>query len=600
MTHPRLDTVSLSRRDLLRSMGAGAALTAVATAVPAALAAPASAATTTVAGAKGAAAPLQLARVWAFSRAHRALLAELDDTHRVFADGSAEYLLWPGDELKLQTAGMSYEITVADVAARDAAIAAAAPARPVDLPLQPGETNGEYRRLPDFEADMRSLAERFPDKARLIELPEKTLEGRTVYGLEIATDVERNDGRPVFYNDGIHHAREWPAAEVPIMWAFDLLENYGVDPRITNIVDHVRNIVVPVVNPDGFNLSREFPVNQSVMGSAPYQIGQGQYVRKNRRSELGDAVGQHGPGNLTSYGVDPNRNYAYAWGDNIGGSSSSKTSQTYRGTEPFSEAESRNVSHLLRTHHATAMITHHTSGDLVLWAWGDTTDDAPDDGLLQGLGRACAAFNRYRPQKSIQLYATTGTTSDYAYGVFGSIGYTFEHAGSSFHPPYPSTVPAMYAKNREALILLCEEGCLPPEKRPADRTIPPVLTQHTSLGVLNHCIILGRLVDADGNGVAGTVRLHKEFETLLWKDGNGGNPTGKASVTEVVDTVMETNADGTFEYHVNPSTRPYLTFKGERETYELTATAAGGGASATRDVFVARGQWLNLGDVQLG
>jgi murein tripeptide amidase MpaA len=594
MSHPRLDAPSLSRRDLLRNATVGAGALAAGVTLGGVTAAPAAAAP--AAAAVAAAAPLKLARVWAFNAAQRAMLADFDDTHNVFNDGSVEYLLWPGDQAKLDAAGVSYEITVEDLVARDQALLAA-DSGVSTVALQPGQTAGEYRRLADFEKDMRALVARFPDKARLLELPEKTLEGRTVYGIEIASDVNRNDGRPVYYNDGVHHAREWPAAELPIMWAFDLLESYGTDARITNIVDNVRNIIVPVVNPDGYHLSREFPVDQSLMGLGQPQIAQGQYVRKNRRSLLGDAAGQHGPANASSYGVDPNRNYAYAWGDNIGGSSSDRTSQTYRGTQPFSEPESRNVSAILRSHHATAMITHHTSGNLVLWAWGDTLDAAPDDALLQGLGRACATYNGYKPQKSIQLYATTGTTSDYAYGVFGSIGYTFEHAGSSFHPAYKTTVPAMYAKNREALLLLCEEGCLPPELRP-DRPVPPVLEQHTPLGVLNHAVVTGRLVDAAGNGVAGTVTLYKQFETLLWKNGNGGNPLGKASVTETIETVMDTNADGTFTYHVNPSTRPYLTFKGQRETYTLTAAGAGG--SAVRDVFVARGERLDLGDVALG
>lgn len=33
----------------------------------------------------------------------------------------------------------------------------------------------------------------------------------------------------MFSNDGVHHAREWPAAEVPIMWAHDLLEAETLD-----------------------------------------------------------------------------------------------------------------------------------------------------------------------------------------------------------------------------------------------------------------------------------------------------------------------------------------------------------------------------------
>ena len=67
---------------------------------------------------------------------------------------------------------------------------------------------------------MRALVKRFPTRAKLVALPRKTLEGRTVYGLEVCTDVDRRDGRPVLHQDGCQHAREWPAAEVPLMWAY--------------------------------------------------------------------------------------------------------------------------------------------------------------------------------------------------------------------------------------------------------------------------------------------------------------------------------------------------------------------------------------------
>ena len=36
-----------------------------------------------------------------------------------------------------------------------------------------------------------------------------------------------NDGKPIFANMGMHHAREWPAGEHAMEWAYDLLRNYG-------------------------------------------------------------------------------------------------------------------------------------------------------------------------------------------------------------------------------------------------------------------------------------------------------------------------------------------------------------------------------------
>lgn len=54
---------------------------------------------------------------------------------------------------------------------------------------------------------------------------------------------------------GLHHAREWPSGELTIEFAYDLVSNYGTDERITGLLDQARVVVVPVVNPDGFEKS---------------------------------------------------------------------------------------------------------------------------------------------------------------------------------------------------------------------------------------------------------------------------------------------------------------------------------------------------------
>ncbi len=583
----------LSRRSLFRSAAAVGAVGAVGVTLPA-----------VAAGGSSAVEPLRLARVWAVTRAQQKSLAGFDDTHRVYEDGSIEYLLWPGDLARLKATGLRFDITVPDLVAADAD---RAPGVRTAL-LQPGETKtGDYRQLADYEADMRALAKRYPTKARLIELPHRTLEGRTVYGLEICTNVTKRDGRPVFYQDGCHHAREWPASEVPIMWAFDLLENYAKDKRIKAIVDNVRTIIVPVVNVDSFNYTRSLPPVETGVVEGVLLGGQGRYVRKNRRpvgsSHVSEGLGAAEteiPKQLQGYlGVDPNRNYAYQWGDDQGGSSPSMTDQTYRGSDPFSEAESRNVAHVLKSHHATAMITHHTSGDLLLWAWGDTRDDAPDNAVLEGLGRAMAVYNGYRPQKSIDLYVTTGTTSDYAYGALGSIGYTFEHAGSTFHPPYPETVPAMYEKNREALIMLAVYGCIAPEKRPTYTLDPDATAELKDMKItskrLNHAIISGRAVDKRGRAVKATLSITKTFDTALWLQGEQ-NPLGQKTYREFLDTRMETGGDGVFEWHVNPSTRPALIAAKKTEAYVLAITGPKG-VGVSRRIVVKRGQRVDLGTV---
>ena len=616
-----------SRRSFLRTSGlaSGALAVGVTAAAPAAALDSLGTDKATYLGGEA----LKLARVWV-NRDTAHLIGTFDDTHNVFDDGSVELLLWPGDLGRLVDTGLRYEITVDDLAARDRAMRTA-PAAERTIAIQPGETeDGEYRTLDKFNADMQMLASENPDICELIELPMLSLEGRTIYGVMIAEDVTRRDGRPVYYNDGVHHAREWPAAEMPIMWAFDLIDSYRratgeperayssseADPhdaRMLNIVRNSRNIIIPVVNPDGYNYSRSYPIDSS-FGIAG--IGSGAYWRKNMRTN-----GTYNdfpqtawmPSSHDAHGVDCNRNYSYRWGGN--GSSASESSSTYRGTDPFSEPESQNVAFIHRTYQCVAGITHHTSGDLVLWAWGDTHDDAPDDVLLARLGFACGDYNGYRPTKSIDLYVTTGTCSDYTYGAFGSVSYTFEHAGSSFHPSYETVVPQFYAANREALMLQCELVCLEPEQRgfmhaavAANADVTTHLTgdfdenisntDYTYIGnpldltARHNCLITGRLVDADGNGVAGTVRNSKSYENPLSEN----NPIGQETFPEHWDAEIDTDADGRFSWAVYPTTLPAVEFAGGQETVVITLTGPDGN-SVTREVYLSRGDVANLGDV---
>ena len=77
---------------------------------------------------------------------------------------------------------------------------------------------------------------------------------------------------------------------------------------------------VLVANPDGYD----------------YTFTDGNRLwRKNLRDNDGDGV-------ITGLdGVDPNRNFSYRWGYDNEGSSPSFGSETYRGTAPASEPETR-------------------------------------------------------------------------------------------------------------------------------------------------------------------------------------------------------------------------------------------------------------------
>ena len=555
----------MTRRDFIRLAGAGAGALAGASLLGGrALAAP------TYTGLH-AASTLQLANVRIRSIEDELALGAFDDTHAIPGPGLVELLLWPGDQAKLEASGLDFEITVDDVVARDqAAHRAAANARPAGVAVAPGERTA-YRRIADYNADMQALAQLRPDLARVFVLPERTLEGRLVYGIEIAANVTRNDGRPVYHMDGCHHSREWPAAEMPMMFAFDLVEGYGKDPRTTDLLDRMRVIIVPVMNVDGFIESREAPVDNSTTALAPFVTMA--YWRKNRRSLTGVTAPMIMK-NPDAYGVDPNRNYSYQWGDDDGGSSDVPVDETMRGSAPFSEPESRNIRSLVMSRQTTGMLTHHTHGRLCMRPWGWTWDETPDNEMQFDLGAEMTAINGYQNIQARGLYLTSGGSRDWTYGATGCITYTFEH-GTEFHGPYLQTIPAMYNLNREPFFILAAAA--------ADAS--------------KHALLRGSIVDASGAPIAGSIAISKTMSSPAWFHGNGSAPGGVQSTEDTLQTSMDTGADGAFTYHVNPSKRPWLE-GAEEEAYQVTVSATGK-QPVTRTVALSRGDSVDLGTIQL-
>jgi zinc carboxypeptidase len=556
----------MTRRDFFRMAGAGAGALAGASLLGGrALAAP------TYTGVHAGTTTLKLANVRIRSIDDELLLGYFDDTHAIPGPGLVEVLLWPGDQAKLEAAGLEFEITVEDVVARDqAAHMALADARPANVPVAPGERTA-YRRIADYNADMQLLAQQHPDLARTFVLPNQTLEGRLVYGIEIAANVTRNDGRPVYHMDGCHHSREWPAGEMPMMFAFDLIEGYGVDARTTDLLDRMRVVIVPVMNVDGFVESRDAAVDNSNTAVAP--VVTMAYWRKNRRSFTGATIPVVMK-NPDAYGVDPNRNYSYQWGDNEGGSSSTQVDETMRGAAPFSEPESRNIRSLVMARQTTGMLTHHTHGRLCMRPWGWTWDESPDNELQFEIGEEIVAVNHYQNIQARGLYLTSGGSRDWTYGATGCITYTFEH-GTAFHPPYLSTIPAMYNLNREPFFTLFREAADPS----------------------NHGILKGKVVGANGQPLAATITVHKEMSSPAWFHGNGTAPGGVRTTPDTLHTSMETGSSGVFDYHVNPSRRPWLE-GAENEAYQVMISAEGKQPHA-QEIVVSRGDVVDLGTVQL-
>jgi hypothetical protein len=470
------------------------------------------------------------------------------------------------DAATLKRNGFVYRTTVADLNAasrRDRQADARFDARASRSAFPSGRT--AYRRIFDYENEIKELAKQNPGLVKLITLPNKTWEGRAVEGLEITTNPNARDGKPVFLQMGLHHAREWPSGEHALEWAYELINGYKAgDPRARRLVESTRTIVVPVVNPDGFNASREQgQLNGASDGRGSPNPGQEdelvnilanpqEYRRKNCRNPDDSEGGVCTPGaGLAENGVDPNRNYGGFWGGT--GASGDRTNLTYFGPSPFSEPETRNVRDVVSKRHVVTLITNHTFSNLVLRPPGlQIKGDTPDEAIYAELGKQMTDENGYQNLQSFQLYDTTGTTEDWSYYATGGLGYTYEigclEFGDSpgdckvghFHPPFAEIVKEWNGETAFA----DADG----RDGRGNREAYYKAQEHTA-DASKHAVV-------SGSAPAGAVlRLSKEFDTpTSQKNGDGSVRTFR----DRLDTTLDVPSSGRFEWHVNPSTRPLV------------------------------------------
>ena len=292
--------------------------------------------------------------------------------------------------------------------------------------VQKAQTKGaEYYTYKTMSSQLKAWAKQYPNICR-VESIGKSWENRDLWAIKISDNPNKNEAEPAALIMGDHHAREWPSVEVPMAAAKKLLEGYGKDKEMTRLVNTREIWIVPMVNPDGMTYSQT----------------KSRMWRKNRRN-LGDA-----------YGVDPNRNYSYKWG-NVG-ASSYHGSDTYHGEKPFSEPETRAIRDLATREHFQGSISFHTYSQLILYPYSYTSSvHAPDEKVLKQLATDMSKFNHYKPELSAGLYPAMGDSDDFLYGTFKTLSFTFELC-NTFIPRY-SQIPDVIAKNVPAVMYLIDK-----------------------------------------------------------------------------------------------------------------------------------------------
>jgi carboxypeptidase T len=314
--------------------------------------------------------------------------------------------------------------------------------------------DSRYHTYAEMKAEIQQAEADHPDIVDVSSIG-KTYQDRSIWVAKVSDNVGTDENEPEVLFDGLHHAREHLTVEQTLAILRWLSDDYGTDPEITQLVDTREIWIIFMVNPDG---------GEYDLTGAPYR-----HWRKNRQPNSG----------TTAIGTDLNRNYGYKWAC-CGGSSSSKSSDTYHGPSAFSAPETRRVRDFINSRvvggrqQIKTAITFHTAGEEILWPYGYTRTDVPrdmtadDQAALVAIGRKMASKNGYEPKQSSSLYITDGDEIDWAYGAHRIFMFTFEMYPSKaidatinrFYPP-DEVITRETNRNREAVLhIISRAGCL--------------------------------------------------------------------------------------------------------------------------------------------
>ena len=278
----------------------------------------------------------------------------------------------------------------------------------------------------------------------------KTYEGRDIWLVKLSDNVELDEDEPSVLFMGAHHGDEKPAFEVLIFFIKYMIEKYGAqdidddndgvinedpfdgidndqdgaideDPseeQVTNAIDNTQIFIIPMVNPDG--------------------------VEANTRKNCAPNYGPDGTNaTITSYGVDLNRNYGYAWNypylfpeayylEDL----TADDSGIYRGEKPFCENETKAVKNFIETHNISISLSYHDYGEWMVFPWMHSSMHTPHEALYRSIGTNMSKLNKYDlkifGQSGTQEYliprlcGTPGSSENWLYGEHEIISYTVE------------------------------------------------------------------------------------------------------------------------------------------------------------------------------
>ncbi len=331
-----------------------------------------------------------------------------------------------------------------------------------------------YYRYDELVEHLRSLVEARPHLAAMESIG-KSYAGRDLWLVTLTnTAIGPAQEKPGYWIDGNTHAGEVAGSTACLYTIWRYLNDYGSDPRVTDLLDHQTTYILPRLCPDGAELYlttpallrssvRHYPYDEEPEGLVREDIdGDGMILqmriedpngawkaskrdpRVMRPREFDDVDGTFytllPEGTIrdydgwrfgmarTPYGIDMNRNYPHRW--------EGRDEEPGGGPYPLSEPEVRAEMDCWRERpNINGFYSYHTSGGVLLRPYSTQNDDAiptSDLRVWEQFGERGKAITGYRYASTYHDFrydphdVTYGCMDDTAYDLFGWFGFTAE------------------------------------------------------------------------------------------------------------------------------------------------------------------------------
>jgi carboxypeptidase D len=232
-----------------------------------------------------------------------------------------------------------------------------------------------------------------------------SVENREILCMTISDNPGEMEPEPGVRIHGNVHGNEYIGCEVSLYLLRYLLENYDLDPYVTDLVNNRRIMIVPMVNPDGHEHNQRYNRN----------------------------------------GVDLNRDFGYCWNEG------------YTSPGAFSQPETQAVRTIMEPGWNVFSIDYHSGTEGVLRPWAFHPDETVDmDNFIHVSGEYGSRSSYDTGQWWYFLYESHGPTQDFGYGSLGELSFTVE-ISYSYAPPEPQ-IEAYCERNLPAQLWFLEEA----------------------------------------------------------------------------------------------------------------------------------------------